>query len=105
MSGFAHVAHRYFRDQPLLHPDRTDSHLLVWYFEDWLKKYFFSMLQILETFSLDPLPYVRTQTLAFLATLLRAQPEQEQNLLRLLVNKLVRRFAPDSYPRAVAHAK
>ena len=91
ISGFAHAAHRYFRDQPLLHPDRTDSHLLIWYFEDWLKKYFFSMLQILETFSLDPLPYVRTQTLAFLATLLRAQPEQEQNLLRLLVNKLVRR--------------
>lgn len=83
---------RYFRDQPLLHPDRTDSHLLIWYFEDWLKKYFFSMLQILETFSLDPLPYVRTQTLAFLATLLRSQPEQEQNLLRLLVNKLVRQL-------------
>ena len=81
---------RYFRDQPLLHPDRTDTHLVVWHFEDWLKKYFFSILQILETFSLDPLNYVRTQTLAFLATLLRAQPEQEQNLLRLLVNKLVR---------------
>ncbi|RPD58303.1 CBF-domain-containing protein [Lentinus tigrinus ALCF2SS1-7] len=79
---------KYFRDQPLSHPDKTDSHLVIWYFEDWLKKYFFSMLQILETFSLDPLPYVRTQTLAFLATLLRAQPEQEQNLLRLLVNKL-----------------
>ncbi|KAI8977858.1 CBF-domain-containing protein [Trametes punicea] len=79
---------RYFRDQPLLHPDVDDAHLLIWYFEDWLKKYFFSILQILETFSLDPLTYVRTQTLAFLATLLRAQPEQEQNLLRLLVNKL-----------------
>ena len=62
----------------------------MWYFEDWLKKYFFSILQILETFSLDPLTYVRTQTLAFLTTLLRAQPEQEQNILRLLVNKLVR---------------
>ena len=83
-------ADRYFRDQPLLLPDVTDAHLLVWHFEDWLKKYFFSILQILETFSLDPLTYVRTQTLAFLATLLRAQPEQEQNLLRLLVNKLVR---------------
>ncbi|KAI0631606.1 CBF/Mak21 family-domain-containing protein [Trametes polyzona] len=79
---------KYFRDQPLLHPDVDDAHLLIWYFEDWLKKYFFSILQILETFSLDPLTYVRTQTLAFLATLLRAQPEQEQNLLRLLVNKL-----------------
>ncbi|KAI0665484.1 CBF/Mak21 family-domain-containing protein [Trametes maxima] len=79
---------KYFRDQPLLHPDVDDAHLLVWFFEDWLKKYFFSILQVLETFSLDPLTYVRTQTLAFLATLLRSQPEQEQNLLRLLVNKL-----------------
>ncbi|KAH9895791.1 CBF/Mak21 family-domain-containing protein [Cubamyces lactineus] len=79
---------KYFRDQPLLHPKVDDAHLLMWYFEDWLKKYFFSILQILETFSLDPLTYVRTQTLAFLSTLLRAQPEQEQNLLRLLVNKL-----------------
>ncbi|KAH9848222.1 CBF/Mak21 family-domain-containing protein [Lenzites betulinus] len=79
---------KYFRDQPLLHPDASDAHLVLWHFEDWLKKFFFSMLQVLETFSLDPLTYVRTQTLAFLATLLRAQPEQEQNLLRLLVNKL-----------------
>ncbi|EIW51269.1 CBF-domain-containing protein [Trametes versicolor FP-101664 SS1] len=79
---------KYFRDQPLLHPDMDDAHLLIWHFEDWLKKFFFSILQILETFSLDPLTYVRTQTLAFLATFLRAQPEQEQNLLRLLVNKL-----------------
>ena len=43
----------YFRDQPLLHPDLTDEILLVWYFEDWLKKYFFSVLQILEV---KPLP-------------------------------------------------
>ncbi|KAI0739517.1 CBF/Mak21 family-domain-containing protein [Daedaleopsis nitida] len=79
---------KYFRDQPLLHPGVKDVHLLIWYFEDWLKKFFFSVLQILETFSLDPLTYVRTQTLAFLTTFLRSQPEQEQNLLRLLVNKL-----------------
>ncbi|KAI0825432.1 CBF/Mak21 family-domain-containing protein [Irpex lacteus] len=79
---------RYFRDQPLLHPSVTDQHLVAWYFEDWLKKYFFAILQILETYSLDPLPYVRTQALAFITTLLREKPEQEQNLLRLLVNKL-----------------
>jgi hypothetical protein len=30
------------------------------------------------------------QSLALIATLLRSNPEQEQNLLRLLVNKLVR---------------
>ncbi|KAJ4490490.1 CBF/Mak21 family-domain-containing protein [Lentinula aciculospora] len=79
---------KYFRDQQLLHPDVTDQHLVFWYFEDWLKKYFFSILQILETLSLDPLPYVRTQTLGLIFTLLRDNPEQEQNLLRLLVNKL-----------------
>jgi len=42
---------RYFRDQPLLHPDVNDEYLLLWYFEDWLKKYFFSVLQILEVTS------------------------------------------------------
>ncbi|KAF7323267.1 CCAAT-box-binding transcriptional factor [Mycena chlorophos] len=79
---------KYFRDQPLGHPGTTDQHLLLWYFEDWLKKYFFSILQILETLSLDPLQYVRTQALTLICTLLREKPEQEQNLLRLLVNKL-----------------
>ncbi|KAF9476112.1 CBF-domain-containing protein [Pholiota conissans] len=79
---------KYFRDQPLLHAGATDAYLLVWYYEDWLKKYFFSILQILETLSLDPLPYVRTQTITLIFTLLRDKPEQEQNLLRLLVNKL-----------------
>ncbi|KAL4252111.1 CBF/MAK21 family protein [Abortiporus biennis] len=80
---------RYLRDQPLLlHPQATDQHLVAWYFEDWLKKYFFSILQILETYSLDTLVYVRTQALGFISTLLRDKPEQEQNLLRLMVNKL-----------------
>jgi ribosome biogenesis protein MAK21 len=31
-----------------MHAAVTDGHLLLWYFEDWLKKYFFSILQILE---------------------------------------------------------
>ncbi|KAF9530090.1 hypothetical protein CPB83DRAFT_905635 [Crepidotus variabilis] len=79
---------RYFRDQPLLHPEVTDEYILLWYFEDWLKKYFFSVLQVLETLSLDPLPYIRTQTISLIFTLIRDKPEQEQNLLRLLVNKL-----------------
>ncbi|QRW12798.1 ribosome biogenesis protein [Ceratobasidium sp. AG-Ba] len=78
---------RYFRDQPVSSSDITDAHLIVWHFEDWLKKYFFSILQLLETLSLDTLPYIRTQTMS-LITLLKEKPEQEQNLLRLLVNKL-----------------
>ncbi|PVF97457.1 CBF-domain-containing protein [Serendipita vermifera] len=79
---------RYFRDQPLLHEQRSDAHLLVWFFEDWLKKFFFSIIQILEVLSLDPLPYIRTQAMSFITQLLISKPEQEQNLLRLLVNKL-----------------
>ncbi|KAI6024245.1 ribosome biogenesis protein [Pisolithus marmoratus] len=79
---------KYFRDQPLSHPDVNDRHLVIWYFEDWLKKYFFSILQILEMLSADPLSYVRMQALSLVFTLLKDKPEQEQNLLRLLVNKL-----------------
>ncbi|KAG2749322.1 CBF-domain-containing protein [Suillus brevipes Sb2] len=79
---------KYFRDQPLSHQSVKDDHVLIWYFEDWLKKYFFSILQILEVLSMDPLAYVRTQALSLTYTLLRDKPEQEHNLLRLLVNKL-----------------
>ncbi|KAF8706767.1 CBF protein, partial [Rhizoctonia solani] len=79
---------RYFRDQPVASPDITDAHLIAWHFEDWLKKYFFSILQLLEPLSLDPLPYIRTQTMSLIFTLLKEKSEQEQNLLRLLVNKL-----------------
>jgi hypothetical protein len=39
---------RYFRDQPVDHPGKHDVHLMVWYYEDWLKKFFFSLLQTLE---------------------------------------------------------
>ncbi|KDQ16483.1 hypothetical protein BOTBODRAFT_156893 [Botryobasidium botryosum FD-172 SS1] len=79
---------KYFADQPLTHPNVTETHLVYWYFEDWLKKYFFSILQILETLSVDLLPYVRTQAMSFIFQLLKEKPEQEHNLLRLLVNKL-----------------
>lgn len=38
----------YFRDQPVSSNEITDAHLIVWHFEDWLKKYFFNILQLLE---------------------------------------------------------
>ncbi|KAG9047058.1 hypothetical protein FS837_003144 [Tulasnella sp. UAMH 9824] len=79
---------KYLADQPLGHPEVTDKHLIVWAFEDWFKKYFFSLLQILEQLTLDTLPYVRTQALTLVFTLLRDRPEQEQNLLKLMVHKL-----------------
>ncbi|KIY68192.1 CBF-domain-containing protein [Cylindrobasidium torrendii FP15055 ss-10] len=79
---------KYFRDRPLTHPSVTSEHLLFWYFEDYLKKFFFSLLQTIETLTLDSLPYVRLQSLSLLFKLLRDKPEQEHNLLKLLVNKL-----------------
>lgn len=84
---------RYFRDQPLTSPKIDDEQLLAWYFEDWLKKYFFSILQILENLTTDPLPYVRSQALSLVCNLLRSKPEQEHNLLKLLVNKLASTFS------------
>ena len=96
---------RYFADQPLLsHPDLTDRHLLLFAFEDYLKKWFFNLLQVLEVradyallcpeltkqvLSHDTLPYVRVQGLHAIFQLLAGNAEQEQNLLRLGINKLV----------------
>ena len=80
---------RYFLDQPLSQTT-SDDLLVLYYFEDYLKKFFNSILQILEALSLDPLSYIRLQSLRHIFTLLKDSPEQEQNLLRLLVNKLVR---------------
>ncbi|KAG8906901.1 hypothetical protein FRB99_005783 [Tulasnella sp. 403] len=79
---------KYFVDQPLGHPAVTDRHLVVWAFEDWFKKYFFSLLQVLERLTLDNLSYIRSQAVGMVYTLLQDRPEQEQNLLKLLTNKL-----------------
>lgn len=46
---------------------------------------------MLEVLSHDPLPYIRVQALQMVFRLLEGNAEQEQNLLRLGVNKLVGR--------------
>jgi ribosome biogenesis protein MAK21 len=40
------------------------------------------------TLSQDTLPFIRTQAIGLIYVLLKQKPEQEQNLLRMLVNKL-----------------
>lgn len=65
-----------------------DEHLVLYAFEDWLKKWYFGLLQVIEGLLHDPLPFVRTQMTGFVASLLSGKPEQEQNLLRLLIDKL-----------------
>lgn len=65
-----------------------DEYLVIWAFEDWLKKWYFGLLQVIEGLLHDPLPFVRMQMTGFVASLLSGKPEQEQNLLRLLIDKL-----------------
>ncbi|KAI9596717.1 CBF/Mak21 family-domain-containing protein [Syncephalis fuscata] len=79
----------YFRDQPINHPKVTSKHLALWWFEDYLKKYYYEFLQVIEGLSHDPLMHVKLNMLGYMLDLLAAKSEQEQNILRLLVNKLV----------------
>ncbi|KAK9479899.1 CBF/Mak21 family-domain-containing protein [Lipomyces japonicus] len=62
--------------------------LIVWAYEDWLKQFYFSFVQLLETLSHDPIVHVRASILSDIMDLMRAKPEQEVNLLKLGANKL-----------------
>lgn len=66
----------------------TGSHLISWVYEDWLKGTYFKVIQLLELWCGDEIEYSRTRALDFIFGLLREKPEQEANLLRLLVNRL-----------------
>jgi ribosome biogenesis protein MAK21 len=63
-------------------------HLLAWAYEDWLKRTYFEVLQVLENWCNDEVEYARSRAVTYVWELLRDKPEQEENLLRLLVNKL-----------------
>ncbi|RKF79583.1 Ribosome biogenesis protein NOC1 [Golovinomyces cichoracearum] len=66
----------------------SNIHLISWIYEDWLKKAYFDMLKIMETWCNDEVEYARSRVVTYVYELLRDKPEQEANLLRLLVNKL-----------------
>lgn len=63
-------------------------HLILWAYEDWLKRVYFELLQILENWCNDEVEYARSRAITYVWELLKDKPEQEENLLRLLVNKL-----------------
>lgn len=65
-----------------------DTHLIAWAYEEWLKETYFKLIQVLETWCSDEIEYSRMKAIDFVYALLTAKPEQESNLLRLLVNKL-----------------
>ena len=60
----------------------------MWAYEDWLKDAYFRIIQLLEVWCGDEVVYSRSRALDFVFGLLKEKPEQEANLLRLLVNKL-----------------
>ncbi|KAI0171991.1 CBF-domain-containing protein [Hypoxylon sp. FL1284] len=66
----------------------TKEHLISWIFEDWLKDSYFKIIQNIEIWCDDEVEYARTKTVDLVFALLRDKPEQESNLLRLLVNRL-----------------
>lgn len=73
--------------QPL--PGRiSEAHLILWIYEDWLKATYFKIIQLLESWCSDEIEYSRSRSLDFIYGLLKEKPEQEANLLKLLVNKL-----------------
>ena len=65
-----------------------EIHLVSWAYEDWLKSTFFEVLTIIETWCNDEVVFARSKAIDYVCQLLKAKPEQEANLLRLLVNKL-----------------
>lgn len=82
-----HSITSWHREKPL--PGRlTRAHLIMWAYEDWLKSAYFKVIQLLELWCGDEIEYSRSRSLDFVFGLLRDKPEQEANLLRLLVNKL-----------------
>ncbi|EQK99643.1 CCAAT-box-binding transcription factor [Ophiocordyceps sinensis CO18] len=65
-----------------------EAHLVAWMYEDWLKGTYFKIIQLLESWCSDEIEYSRMKAVDFVYGLLKEKPEQESNLLRLLVNKL-----------------
>lgn len=63
-------------------------HLIIWAYEDYLKEQYFEVLKILEVWCNDEIEFSRSRAISYVYELLREKPEQEANLLRLLVNKL-----------------
>ena len=74
-------------NEPLPKPLK-ELHLIVWAFEDWLKSFYFEVIKIIETWCNDEVVFARGKAVDYVYQLLREKPEQEANLLRLLVNKL-----------------
>lgn len=87
ISAFTSASSSWTRHDPLpggLQP----GHIIVWVFENFLKEQYFEVLKILEVWCGDEIEFSRSRAVSYVYELLKEKPEQESNLLRLLVNKL-----------------
>ena len=66
----------------------TENQLMAWYYEDWLKEQYFEILKTLEVWCNDEIEFSKSRAVNYVYELLKEKPEQESNLLRLLINKL-----------------
>ena len=62
--------------------------MIVWFFEDKLKRQYADLVQALEQAASNSLMHHKRLGLNTIFDLLRSKPEKEQELLALLVNKL-----------------
>ena len=84
---FARVDVGWKATDPLPKP-LQEVHLVSWAYEDWLKSVYFEVIKLIETWCNDEIVFARGKAVDYVYQLLREKPEQEANLLRLLVNKL-----------------
>lgn len=78
----------FFHQNPLHHPDVTDEHLVVWFFEHCLKTAFAQLVGVLANGMDDAVDNHKRACIRAANALLAAKPEQEAVLLAMLVNKL-----------------
>ncbi|KAL1966458.1 hypothetical protein VTN77DRAFT_4380 [Rasamsonia byssochlamydoides] len=87
VAAFQSVGSKWTERDPLP-GELQPCHLIVWAFEDYLKEQYFEVLKVLETWCNDEIEFSRSRAVTYVYELLKEKPEQEANLLRLLVNKL-----------------
>ncbi|XP_075059437.1 CCAAT/enhancer-binding protein zeta isoform X2 [Mixophyes fleayi] len=68
--------------------DARDRRLILWYFEEQLKRHVAEFVKVLETLTHDTLIATKAKSLNVVHELLCNKPEEEKTLLVLLVNKL-----------------
>lgn len=82
---------RFFEQQPLAmlpKGKQGDKHLVLWEFEDQLKSKYASFVESLSDLTKDNLEFIKEKSLKTSFDLLLTRPEQEAQLLRIIINKL-----------------